>query len=56
MTNLIFPTSGILMASLAVANVPWTKWGRRVLPLFLIWLVIAILTLTIGVWIDWGPF
>ncbi|MEC5425663.1 YfcC family protein [Virgibacillus sp. C22-A2] len=56
LTNLIFPTSGILMASLAVANVSWTKWVKWVFPLFLIWFVIAIVTLTVGVLIEWGPF
>ncbi|WP_156291948.1 YfcC family protein [Oceanobacillus salinisoli] len=56
LTNLIFPTSGILMASLAVAKVPYMKWLKWVFPLFLIWLGIAIVTLVIGVMINWGPF
>lgn len=56
LTNLIFPTSGILMASLAVADLSWTKWLKWVMPLFVIWLVIAIITLSIGVMINWGPF
>lgn len=56
LTNLIFPTSGILMASLAVADLPWVKWLRWIMPLFLIWLVIAIITLAVAVMIDWGPF
>lgn len=55
LTNLIFPTSGILMASLAVAKVPYIKWLKWIFPLFLIWLVIAIITLVFGVLIDWGP-
>ncbi|MCP3026587.1 YfcC family protein [Halobacillus sp. A5] len=56
LTNSIFPTSGILMASLAVANVSWAKWVKWMFPLFLIWVVIAVLTLSIGVMINWGPF
>ncbi|WP_245208166.1 YfcC family protein [Sediminibacillus dalangtanensis] len=56
LTNSIFPTSGILMASLAVANVPWTKWLKFIFPLFIAWVVIAIIMLTIGVMINWGPF
>lgn len=56
LTNIIFPTSGILMASLAVAGVPWTTWARWVFPLFCIWTGIAVVTLTIGVLIGWGPF
>lgn len=55
LTNLIFPTSGILMASLAVAKVPYIKWLKWVFPLFLIWLVIAVITLVFGVLIEWGP-
>lgn len=55
LTNSIFPTSGVLMASLAVAGVPWVKWAKWLFPLFLIWVGIALVTLTIGVWINWGP-
>ncbi|GGA63983.1 hypothetical protein GCM10007176_05380 [Salinicoccus roseus] len=54
-SNSIFPTSGPLMASLAVAGVPWIKWAKWLLPLFLIWSVIAMSVLAIGVWINWGP-
>ncbi|SDJ68895.1 YfcC family protein [Sediminibacillus albus] len=56
LTNSIFPTSGILMASLAVAGVPWTKWVKFIFPLFLAWVVIAVIMLSIGVMINWGPF
>ena len=55
-TNSIFPTSGPLMASLAVAGVPWTKWAKWMLPLFLIWCVIAVIMLVVAVLIGWGPF
>lgn len=54
-TNALFPTSGVLMASLAVAGVSWAKWARWALPLFIIWTIIAVLMLTIGVLINWGP-
>ncbi|TVT29021.1 YfcC family protein [Salinicoccus cyprini] len=54
-SNSIFPTSGPLMASLAVAGVPWIKWAKWLLPLFLIWSVIAMIILGIGVMINWGP-
>lgn len=54
-TNSIFPTSGPLMASLAVAGVPWIKWAKWMLPLLLMWTVIAVIMLTIGVLINWGP-
>lgn len=53
--NVLFPTSGILMACLAIAGVSWTKWARWILPLFTIWVILGIAMLTIGVLINWGP-
>jgi uncharacterized ion transporter superfamily protein YfcC len=32
-TNLIIPTSAVLMGALSLAGVPWTKWARWILPL-----------------------
>ncbi|WP_342539039.1 Na+/H+ antiporter NhaC family protein [Sporosarcina sp. FSL K6-1540] len=55
-TNSIFPTSGTLMASLAVAGVSWIKWAKWMFPLFLIWCAIAVVMLVVGVLIGWGPF
>ncbi|HJF30229.1 MAG TPA: AbgT family transporter [Sporosarcina psychrophila] len=55
-TNVITPTSGILMANLAIAGIAWTKWVRYILPLLLIWTVWGIIFVAIGVLIDWGPF
>lgn len=54
-TTVITPTSGILMASLAIAGVPWTKWVRFIWPLVLIWTILGIIFLSIGVWMNWGP-
>lgn len=54
-TNAIFPTSGVLMASLAIAEVPWSKWARWLLPLFFIWFILATLMIVIAVFINWGP-
>lgn len=54
-TNVITPTSGILMANLAIAGVAWTKWIKFIMPLLLIWIVCGIIFLVIGVLINWGP-
>ncbi|MGD7043061.1 YfcC family protein [Jeotgalibacillus proteolyticus] len=54
-TNSIFPTSGPLMASLAVAGVSWIKWAKWMLPLLLIWTFIAVTMLVFAVFINWGP-
>ncbi|MCG1008471.1 YfcC family protein [Salinicoccus sp. ID82-1] len=55
-TNTIAPTSGILMASIAVAGVSWVKWLKFMLPLLGVWIVVGILFLTIAVYINLGPF
>ena len=55
-SNVLFPTSGPLMASLAVAGVSWIKWAKWFIPLFLIWSAIACVLLTIAVFINLGPF
>lgn len=54
-SNALFPTSGPLMASLAVAGVPWIKWAKWFLPLFLLMSLAAIILLTIAVMINLGP-
>ncbi|MDO6450442.1 Na+/H+ antiporter NhaC family protein [Oceanobacillus profundus] len=55
-TNTIAPTSGILMASIAVAGVSWVKWLRFMLPLLMIWIVIGAIALAIALAINLGPF
>lgn len=55
-SNVLYPTSGLLMASLAVAGVSWIKWAKWFMPLFLIWSAIACILLTIAVLINLGPF
>lgn len=54
-TNSIIPTSGVLMASLAVGGVPYTKWVKFMWPLMAIWLTIGCIAIAIGVIINWGP-
>ena len=40
-SNMIIPTNGVLMASLAIAGVPFEKWVKFVWPLFLILTVVT---------------
>ncbi|AIY41717.1 Arginine/ornithine antiporter ArcD [Collimonas arenae] len=54
--NCFNPTSGVLMAVLATARIPFGQWVRFVMPLIFLWGVICILTLIAGVLIHWGPF
>ncbi|ART81166.1 C4-dicarboxylate ABC transporter [Oceanisphaera avium] len=39
--NILYPTSGYFMATLALAGVTWNKWVKFFLPLFTIWILIA---------------
>lgn len=54
--NIIFPTAGTLMAGLAIAGIPWTKWVKWVLPLVLIQYVIGLAAVVIAYLIGYGPF
>lgn len=51
-SNCIIPTSGVLMAALGVARVPFEKWLKFMLPLFLIWVLIGCIAIATGVIID----
>ena len=52
-TNLITPTSGGLMGALAVANIPWSKWVRFVIPLMVVLTILVMAFLTIGLYIGY---
>ncbi len=54
-TNIITPTSGVLMAVLAVGKVPWTRWVKFVFPILLIWIVIGMIAIWIATAINYGP-
>ncbi|CAM4236063.1 YfcC family protein [Jeotgalicoccus halotolerans] len=53
-TNIITPLSGVLMANLAIAGIPFTKWLKFALPLVGIWYVLGIIYLIVLVAINWG--
>ncbi|MEM4913600.1 MAG: hypothetical protein QW579_05295 [Desulfurococcaceae archaeon] len=55
-TNLIWPTAGVMMAAIGMINLPYSKWLKWVLPLALIWYAIAIVVLVLGQVLGWGPF
>jgi len=52
-SNTIIPTSGILMAMLSLAKIPYEKWLRFVLPLFLQLLLLSAVFLVIAVLIRY---
>jgi len=41
LSNIIIPTSGVLMASIAIAGVPYEKWFKFIWPLFLVLSIVA---------------
>ncbi len=52
-SNILFPTSGYFMATLALAGVSWSKWVRFFLPLFAIWAVIGVAFMIFAQVIQW---
>ncbi len=52
-SNIVIPTNGVLMAMLGIAGVPFEKWFRFVLPLFLVLILIAFGALAVAVLIDY---
>jgi uncharacterized ion transporter superfamily protein YfcC len=52
-SNLIIPTSGILMAVLSLAKVPFTKWVKFVFPIFIVCIIISFIFLFIAVQINY---
>jgi len=54
--NIIFPTAGTLMAGLAIAGIPWTKWAKWIFPLILVQYVIGLVAVVIAHLMNYGPF
>lgn len=54
--NMITPTHPVLMASLGIAGVPFSRWFKFAGPLVLKWVLWTFAILAIGVLINWGPF
>ncbi len=51
-SNLIIPTSGILMSMLSLASIPYDRWLRFMLPLFAMFMVTSGIFLAIAVMIQ----
>lgn len=56
LSNSIFPTSGVLMAGLSIAKIPYEKWVKYILPLMGLLHLVAIVMVFISVLINYGPF
>ena len=55
-TYVMAPSGGELLAAFAMAKIPWGKWAKWLVPLFLLWWVVAFAALIIAVQIGYGPF
>lgn len=55
-TNIIIPTSGYLLAGVALAKVPYEKWVKWYAPLFGIFLVLGAIFVVIAQLMQYGPF
>jgi uncharacterized ion transporter superfamily protein YfcC len=56
-TNYFWPTSGIVMAGLALGgNIPWDRWAKWTWTLMLAWTVMGIILTVIAQMIQLGPF
>ena len=47
-SNTIIPTSGVLMAALGVAKIPYEKWVKFMLPLFGLWVLIGTISIIVA--------
>lgn len=55
-TNVLAPTGGEIIAACAMARIPYGKWLKWLIPLFILWWVVAFAFLVIAVQIGYGPF
>jgi len=55
-TNVLSPTGGEVLAALAICKVPFGKWVKFLLPVFVMWVVISLVFLVVAVHIGYGPF
>jgi uncharacterized ion transporter superfamily protein YfcC len=53
LSNILYPTSGYFMATLAIAGVGWDRWVRFFFPLFCIWVAIASAFMVFAQVIQW---
>ncbi len=55
-TNMIIPTSGVTVGTLAMAKVPFEKWFKWLLPLEIVFIIVALLLLIPPVLLHWTAY
>ena len=53
-TNMIIPTSAVLMGLLALAEISWGQWARWILPLQILLFGVGLAALTVAVYVGYG--
>jgi uncharacterized ion transporter superfamily protein YfcC len=53
--NPVLPTSGVTMGVLGLAGLKWEKWAKWMVPLLILWILFAALSLIPPVLMKWGP-
>ena len=53
-TNMIIPTSAVLMGVVSLAGIPWSQWARWVLPLQILLFIVGLIALSVAVSIGYG--
>jgi uncharacterized ion transporter superfamily protein YfcC len=52
-TTPVIPTSGITVGVLALAGIPWLTWAKWMIPLQLMYLILALVMLAIACTLQW---
>jgi uncharacterized ion transporter superfamily protein YfcC len=55
-TNMIIPTSGVTVGTLAMAKVPFEKWFKWLLPLQIVYIIVSMLLLIPAVLFNWTGY
>jgi uncharacterized ion transporter superfamily protein YfcC len=55
-TNMIAPTSGVLIAVLGMAKIPYGKWVKWILPFILLLIVVGFLLLLPTIYMQLNGF
>jgi uncharacterized ion transporter superfamily protein YfcC len=53
-SNMIIPTSAVTMGVLTLAEIPWEKWAKWILPLEIIFLILGLLLLVPPFFLGWN--
>lgn len=48
LSNIIIPTGGIMMAALSLAKIPYEKWARWILPVFLLQVLAGVIIMVVA--------